>query len=120
MRGRSARYRPSVVNPVAGSARLTLLFTIGLDARSFPPGTPLNAFFAWNEARVLRDRRYLVARDVDALVKGLEDGREIGLAHLIAGPLIGRRSRGHITVSEGRLRKARGAIGGARGSPAAA
>jgi ADP-heptose:LPS heptosyltransferase len=104
----------------AGGARLTLLFPIGLDAKSFPPGTPLNAFFAWNEARVFRDRRYLVARDVDALVKGLEDGREIGLAHLITGPVIDRRSRGQIAMSERRLRKARGAISGASGSPAAA
>jgi len=99
---------------------LTLLFPIGLDAKSFPPGTPLNAFFAWNEARVFRDRRYLVARDVDALVKGLEDGLESGLAHLMAGPVIDRRSRGQITVSARRLRKARGAISGAGGSPAAA
>ena len=38
-----------------------------LDASAFPADTPLNAFFAWNEAAWRRDRRYLLAHDPDRL-----------------------------------------------------
>ncbi len=34
-----------------------------LTAADFPAGTPLHHFFAWNERRLFRDRRYRVARD---------------------------------------------------------
>lgn len=36
-----------------------------LTAADFPTGTPLHHFFAWNEGRWRRDRRYLLARDPD-------------------------------------------------------
>lgn len=36
-----------------------------LTATDFPAGTPLHHFFAWNEGRWRRDRRYLSARDPD-------------------------------------------------------
>jgi ADP-heptose:LPS heptosyltransferase len=36
-----------------------------LTAADFPPGTPLHHFFAWNERRWRRDRRYRLARDPD-------------------------------------------------------
>lgn len=38
-----------------------------LTARDFPPGTPLQHFFAWNERRWRRDGRYRAARDPDRL-----------------------------------------------------
>ena len=36
-------------------------------AKDFPPGTPLNHFFAWNEAAWRTDRRYKLARNPDRL-----------------------------------------------------
>ncbi len=36
-----------------------------LTARDFPPGTPLNHFFAWNETAWWPDRRYKLARSPD-------------------------------------------------------
>jgi ADP-heptose:LPS heptosyltransferase len=38
-----------------------------LAASDFPPGTPLNYFFAWNETAWRPDRRYKLARDPDHL-----------------------------------------------------
>jgi ADP-heptose:LPS heptosyltransferase len=38
-----------------------------LTARDFPPGTPLNHFFAWNETARRPDRRFKLARDPDRL-----------------------------------------------------
>ena len=38
-----------------------------LTADDFPPGTPLQHFFAWNERALRRDRRYQLARDPDRL-----------------------------------------------------
>lgn len=40
---------------------------MSLTAQDFPPGTPLNRFFAWNEAVRRPDRRYRLARDPDRL-----------------------------------------------------
>ncbi len=45
--------------------------TARLSAAAFPQGAPLQAFFAWNEARRRRDRRYVVARDIDRLIDRL-------------------------------------------------
>jgi ADP-heptose:LPS heptosyltransferase len=42
-----------------------------LSAAAFPETTPLHAFFAWNEGRLRRDRRYLIARDIDRLTQPL-------------------------------------------------
>ena len=99
---------------------MTILLPARLGAKSFPPATPLNAFFAWNEARILRDRRYLVACDMYGLLKGLDGNLETCLAHLISEPVILRRSGGGIAVSRSRLSKARGAIEDAGDSPAVA
>ena len=41
--------------------------------------------------------------DVYALLKGLEDGSEIPLTHLLTAPVIVRRSSGHIAVPARRL-----------------
>jgi ADP-heptose:LPS heptosyltransferase len=38
-----------------------------LTASDFPPGTPLHHFFAWNEGRWHRDRRYKLARNPERL-----------------------------------------------------
>ncbi|MFZ3237493.1 MAG: glycosyltransferase family 9 protein [Stellaceae bacterium] len=45
-----------------------------LRASHFPAGTPLRHFFAWNERRWRRDRRYLVARDPHRLLDALRNG----------------------------------------------
>jgi ADP-heptose:LPS heptosyltransferase len=44
-----------------------------LTAGDFPPGTPLNHFFAWNETAWWPDRRYKLARDPDRLPRRLAD-----------------------------------------------
>lgn len=46
-----------------------------LTARDFPPGTPLNHFFAWNERAWSPDRRYAFARDPDRLSASPEEKR---------------------------------------------
>jgi ADP-heptose:LPS heptosyltransferase len=40
---------------------------VRITARDFPPGTPLNHFFAWNETAWRPDRRYKLARDANRL-----------------------------------------------------
>jgi ADP-heptose:LPS heptosyltransferase len=50
-----------------------------LDADAFPAGTPLHAFFAWNERRASRDRRYVLMQRCQRL------GAEAAVAHL-TGP----------------------------------
>ena len=47
-----------------------------LDASSFPAGTALHAFFAWNEGRRFQDRRYVIARRCHRL------GEAAAVAHL--------------------------------------
>src|SRR5260370_37183171 len=59
-----------------------------LSASAFPEGTPLNVFFAWNEARHLRDRRYIVACDVYRLVRRVGGETAIAIAHLTHEPVI--------------------------------
>ncbi len=74
----------------------------GLRAADFPPGTPLNAFFLWNEARGRRDRRYLIARDIYRLLTALgesERAREICASHLAVRPVILRRFGNRLLVS---------------------
>src|SRR5438270_8652597 len=51
-----------------------------LGAGDFPTGTPLHRFFAWNEAARHKDRRYVIARDIDTLFAafgGGETAREL-------------------------------------------
>src|SRR5436190_16632719 len=51
-----------------------------LGAGDFPAGTPLHHFFAWNEAARHKDRRYVIARDIDTLIAafgGGETAREL-------------------------------------------
>ena len=62
-----------------------------LRASAFPEATPLNAFFAWNEARRATDRRYRIACDIDRLRQGC--GSDVCVAHL-AGERLGLRRAG--------------------------
>ena len=77
-----------------------------LDASAFPADTPLNAFFAWNEARYLRDRRYVIARDIHRLLQRFEGETEVCLAHLACRPIISWRLGQRIGVSLANLRAA--------------
>jgi ADP-heptose:LPS heptosyltransferase len=73
-----------------------------LRAHDFPAGTPLNAFFAWNEARWRRDRRYTIACDLFSLYRrfgGDEEGIPICVSHIAIQPVIRWRFRSHILLS---------------------
>jgi ADP-heptose:LPS heptosyltransferase len=91
-----------------------------LDASAFPAATPLNAFFAWNEARYLRDRRYVIACDIHRLLRKFEGEMDICLAHLTNLPIIRWRFGDRIGVFASRLREARERVEHCSGSPAVA
>jgi ADP-heptose:LPS heptosyltransferase len=81
-----------------------------LRACDFPAGTPLNAFFAWNEARWRRDRRYTIACDLWSLYRRFDaDGvaAAVCACHLAILPVIRWRSPSHIFLSSAALRTAR-------------
>ena len=69
-------------------ARMTGSLPGRLDASAFPVDTPLNAFFAWNESRFVRDRRYVIARDIHQLLFRFDGKVEVCLAHLLGIPII--------------------------------
>ena len=77
-----------------------------LTASDFPRSTPLNAFFAWNEARRGRDRRYVVASDTDYLLHRFDGDTEIAAAHLAGCPVIRLRRGDRIVLSRRQLRAA--------------
>ncbi|MGH7044795.1 MAG: glycosyltransferase family 9 protein [Stellaceae bacterium] len=87
-----------------------------LSANAFPAGTPLNAFFAWNEARRLTDRRYRIARAI-AELRGHPD-RAVCLAYLAGHTLGLRRFLGRIIVPAQAAAQARDLLTGASGSAA--
>ena len=91
-----------------------------LDASAFPADTPLNAFFAWNEARYLRDRRYVIARDIHRLLQRFEGETEVCLAHLACRPLISWRFGQRIGVSSTSVRTAHELVKQCGHSPAVA
>jgi ADP-heptose:LPS heptosyltransferase len=69
----------------------TWVYGPGLRSADFPTGTPLNHFFAWNEHRRRRDRRYIVACDLHRLLGALGDSetaRALAMAHLSTVPVI--------------------------------
>jgi ADP-heptose:LPS heptosyltransferase len=77
-----------------------------LRASDFPVGTPLNAFFAWNEGRWKRDRRYTVACDLLHLhrrFEAVEAGLTVCISHLAIRPVIRRRFRSQIRLSSAGL-----------------
>jgi ADP-heptose:LPS heptosyltransferase len=73
-----------------------------LGADDFPAGTPLNAFFAWNEARRRRDRRYTIACDLSYLYRRFnrdEAGFTVCVSHIAIRPVIRWRFRSRIFLS---------------------
>src|SRR5215469_1047542 len=81
-----------------GARSITVSLPPRLDACAFPKATPLRAFFAWNEARHVRDRRYVIACDIHRLLRRFQG--EIGacLAHLSGQPIIRWRAGMRIGV----------------------
>lgn len=80
-----------------------------LGTSSFPAGTPLHVFFAWNEARRFRDRRFTVARDVYGLLTRFGDDAaavDICVAHLAISPVVVWRWRRWMMVSAARAHAA--------------
>src|SRR5215469_10749758 len=81
-----------------------------LAAVDFPGGTPLNAFFAWNEARHRRDRRYTIACDLLHLYRRFkmhEAGLGVCAVHLTIRPVIRWRFRSRILLSPAGLAAAK-------------
>jgi ADP-heptose:LPS heptosyltransferase len=81
-----------------------------LHARDFPAGTPLSAFFAWNEARWKQDRRYTIARDICFLYRrfnGDGSGATICVSHIAIRPVIRWRFGSGVLLSAAALRTAR-------------
>jgi ADP-heptose:LPS heptosyltransferase len=101
-------------------SRLSISLPTRLDASAFPAGTPLNAFFAWNKARFLRDRRYIIACDIYRLLQKFDGAIEPCLAHLAGRPMISWRFVQRIGASPTRVREVREWAKQAEGSPAAA
>jgi ADP-heptose:LPS heptosyltransferase len=91
-----------------------------LDARVFPEATPLRAFFAWNEARHVKDRRYIIACDIHRLLCRFKGELGICLAHLAGQPIFRWRFGLRIAVSKNRLRSAREFVERCQSSPALA
>ena len=88
-----------------------------LSAIAFPEATPLNAFFAWNEARSTKDRRYIVACDIARLLHGFE--QNLCIAHLAGQPLDLRRSGERILIAPAATARARQFIAESAASAAA-
>ena len=87
----------------------TLMRRSSLRACDFPSGTPLNAFFAWNEARRRRDRRYTIACDLWSLYRRFnadEVAAAVCVCHLAIRPVIRWRSSSYIFLSSAALSKA--------------
>ena len=101
----------------------TLIRRSRLRACDFPSGTPLNAFFAWNETRWRRDRRYTIACDLWSLCRQFnadEIAAAVCVYHLAIRPVIRWRSSSHIFLSSAALSKARTPPPDAREAPVVA
>ena len=62
-----------------------------LRSTDFAAGTPLNHFFAWNEKRRRRDRRYIIACDLYRLITAFGNNavaRAMAVGHLASRPVI--------------------------------
>jgi ADP-heptose:LPS heptosyltransferase len=84
---------------------------VALRARNFPAGTPLRAFFGWNEARWRKDRRYTIARDLYQLYRRFHAdgaGAVVCVSHLAIRPVVQWRFRSRILVSSAGLAAAIG------------
>jgi ADP-heptose:LPS heptosyltransferase len=92
-----------------------------LRARDFPAGTPLNAFFAWNEARRRQDRRYIIACDLFHLYQRFNadgPGTTVSVSHIAIRPVIRWRFRSRVLLSSPGLRMAMAMPSGFRDTPA--
>ncbi|TMJ50332.1 MAG: hypothetical protein E6G90_11325 [Alphaproteobacteria bacterium] len=90
------------IAPAAGLA--------ALQAHDFPAGTPLNAFFIWNEVQWRPDRRYTIACDLFYLYRqfgGDGAGIAICVSHIAVRPVIRWRFRSHVLISTAGLAAAR-------------
>jgi ADP-heptose:LPS heptosyltransferase len=88
---------------------------VSLRARNFPPGTPLHAFFGWNEARWRKDRRYTIARDLYHLYRRFHAdgaGAMVCVSHLAARAVFQWRFRSGILISSVGLATAMGTRSG--------
>src|SRR3984893_17204171 len=68
----------------------------------FPAGTPLHHFCAWNQAARRPDRRYVIAGDIQTLLRefgGGDRARELCVTHLARRPLILARLGGRVLLS---------------------
>ena len=91
-----------------------------LRASDFPAGTPLNAFFAWNEARWRQDRRYTIARDLAYLYrrfKADEACLAVCVCHIAVRPVIRWRFRSKTLLSSAGLAQAMAMRRGCRDTP---
>jgi ADP-heptose:LPS heptosyltransferase len=82
-----------------------------LRAGDFPAGTPLNAFFAWNESRWRQDRRYTIARDLSSLYRRFnadDTGLAVCVCHIAIRPVIRWRFLSQIMLSRSALAAAIG------------
>lgn len=82
-----------------------------LSAGDFPAGTPLNAFFAWNEARRRPDRRYTIACDLSYLYRRFktdDTSLTVCVSHIAIHPVIRWRFRSRILLSSVGLATATG------------
>jgi ADP-heptose:LPS heptosyltransferase len=92
----------TAIAPAAGPA--------ALQSHDFPAGTPLNAFFIWNEAQWRPDRRYTIACDLLCLYRqfgGDGAGIPICVSHIAVRPVIRWRFRSHVLLSTAGLAAAR-------------
>jgi ADP-heptose:LPS heptosyltransferase len=91
-----------------------------LCASDFPAGTPLNAFFAWNESRWRQDRRYTIARDLSSLYRRFnadEACLAVCVCHIAIRPVIQWRFRSQILLSSAGLAQAMGTRRGSCDTP---
>ena len=91
-----------------------------LRACDFPAGTPLNAFFAWNEARRRRDRRYTIACDLSYLYRRFNAdgaGTTVCVSHIAIRPVIRWRFGSRLLLSSAALATARAIPPGLRDTP---
>src|SRR5215469_4671844 len=102
-----------LIKPGVGAASLR--------ARDFPAGTPLHAFFGWNEARRTKDRRYTIARDLYHLHQRFHSegaGAVVSISHLAIRPVVRRRFGSKLLISPAGLATARRMRSGFPDAPA--
>src|SRR5215467_3058521 len=92
---------------LCGARSISVSLPLRLDAYAFPKATPLRAFFAWNEPRHVRDRRYVIACDIHRLLRRFHGEIGVCLAHLAGQPIIRWRTGVRIGVSASGLFAAR-------------